>query len=168
MLCKACCSPSLCVLHPIWVFFLGGGLPRGLGHNLHFSTLGNSKKEISKINFLCILGVQNDQLFHVQHVLAPPYVFFRPLVVNVHVVRPRPRALSTMGDKAGVATQLATLLQRPAVLTAKGAVLAAFLAGAPPATVNERAARSRSRSKGRKGGGGSAQQPAPPPLRSRR
>ena len=24
--------PSLCIFHPIWV--LGGGLPRGLGHNL--------------------------------------------------------------------------------------------------------------------------------------
>ena len=69
-----------------------------------------------------------------------------------------------MGDQEGVATQLAALLQRPAVLTAIGAALAAVLAGAPPATVDDGAARSRSRSKGRKGDGGPAQQPLPPPT----
>ena len=41
----------------------------------------------------------------------------------------RLRALSTMGDPEGVATQLATLLQRPAVVTAIGAARASFLAG---------------------------------------
>ena len=59
-----------------------------------------------------------------------------------------------MGDPEGVATQLATLLQRPAVLTAIGAALAPFLAGTQPAATDELAARSRSRSKGRKGGRG--------------
>ena len=64
-----------------------------------------------------------------------------------------------MGDLARVATRLAALLQGPAVLTALGAALASFLAGDPPATIDEGAARGRSRSKGRKGGKG----PAPPP-----
>ena len=73
-----------------------------------------------------------------------------------------------MGDQEGVATQLAALLQRPAVLTAIGAALASFLAGAPPATIDEGAARSRSRSKGRKGGGGPPSRPALPPQLSRR
>ena len=68
-----------------------------------------------------------------------------------------------MGDQAWVATQIAALLRRPAVLTAIGAALAPFIAGAPPATVDEGAARGRSDSKGRKGGGGSAQAPPPPP-----
>ena len=69
-----------------------------------------------------------------------------------------------MGDQGGVANLLGALLQCPAVLTAIGAALAPFLAGAPPVTVDEGAARGRSHSKGRKGGGGSAQPPPPPPL----
>ena len=67
-----------------------------------------------------------------------------------------------MGDQAGLATQLAALLQRPAVLTAICAALAPFLAGAPPVNIDEGAARSRSRSRGRKGGGGPAHPPPPP------
>ena len=47
------------VLDPLYVFFTlfgcwgGGGLPRGLRHNLlmQFSSLGNSKMEISKTDF---------------------------------------------------------------------------------------------------------------------
>ena len=69
-----------------------------------------------------------------------------------------------MGDQEGVATQLAALLRRPALLTAIGAALAPFLAGAPPATIDEGAARIRSRSKGRKGGGGPTQPPPSPPT----
>ena len=70
--------------------------------------------------------------------------------------------MSTMGDQEGVATQLAALLQRPTVHTAISAALAPFLAGVPPATVNEGAARSRSRSRGRQGGGEPAKQrPSP-------
>ena len=69
-----------------------------------------------------------------------------------------------MGDQEGVATQLAALLQRLAVLTTIGAALAPFLAGALPATFDEGAARSHSRPKGRKGGGGPAQPPPPPPT----
>ena len=69
-----------------------------------------------------------------------------------------------MGDQAGVATQLAALLQRPEVLTALGAVPAPFLAGAPPAAIEEGAAtRSRSHSKGGKGGSGPAEPPPSPP-----
>ena len=70
-----------------------------------------------------------------------------------------------MGDQAGVATQLAALLQRPEVLTALGAALAPFLAGAPPSAIDEGAAtRSRSRSKGGKGGSRPAQPPPAPPT----
>ena len=69
-----------------------------------------------------------------------------------------------MGDPAGAATQLAALLQRPAVLTALGVALAPFLAGTPPATIDEGAARGRSRSKGGKGGGRPAQPPPTPPT----
>ena len=69
-----------------------------------------------------------------------------------------------MGDQAGVATPLAALLQRPAVLMAIGAALAPFLARAPPAAMDEGAARSRSRSNSRKGGAVPAQPPPPPPT----
>ena len=68
-----------------------------------------------------------------------------------------------MGDQEGVATQLAALLQCPAVVTAIGAALAPFLAGTPPAAIDHGAARSRSRSKGRKGGGGPIEPPTPHP-----
>ena len=70
-----------------------------------------------------------------------------------------------MGDQAGVATQLAALLQCPEVLTALGAALAPFLAGAPPVAIDEGAAtRSRSRSKRGKGGSRPAQPPPAPPT----
>ena len=71
------------VLAPVYVFFTlfgwgGGGLPRGLGHNLlmEFTSLGNSKMEISKTDFFYILTIQNDQISCVKHVLAPLYVLF--------------------------------------------------------------------------------------------
>ena len=56
----------------------GGGLPRGLRHNLlmQFSSLGSSKMEISGTDFLYISTIQNDQICYVKHVLAPLYVFF--------------------------------------------------------------------------------------------
>ena len=66
-----------------------------------------------------------------------------------------------MGDQEGVATQLAALQQRPAVLTAIGTALAPFLVGTLLTAIDEGAARSRSRSKGRKGGGRPAQPPPP-------
>ena len=73
-----------------------------------------------------------------------------------------------MGDQAGVATQLAALLQRPEVITALGAALAPFLAGVPPAATNEGAAtRSHSRSKGDKGAIALPSRPPPPPRRSK-
>ena len=56
----------------------GGGLPRGLGHNLlmQFSSLGSSKMEISESDFFDILAIQNDLISYVKHVLAPLDVFF--------------------------------------------------------------------------------------------
>ena len=56
----------------------GGGLPRGLGHNplMQFSRLSRSKMEISKTDFFDTLTIQNDQISHVKHVLAPLYAFF--------------------------------------------------------------------------------------------
>ena len=73
--------------------------------------------------------------------------------------------MRTMNDQAGVATHLAALLQRPEALTALGAALAPFLAGAPPAAIDEgAAARSHSRSKGRKGGSRPAHPPLAPPT----
>ena len=56
----------------------GGGLPRGLGHNLlmQFSRLGSSKMEISETDFFDTLTIQNDQISYVKHVLAPLSVFF--------------------------------------------------------------------------------------------
>ena len=73
------------VLAPHYVFFTlfgrwggGGGLPRGIGHNLlmQFSHLSSSKMEISKTDFFDTLTIQNDQISYVKHVLAPLYVFF--------------------------------------------------------------------------------------------
>ena len=72
------------VLAPLYVFFTlfgcggVGGLPRGLGHNLlmQFSSLGSSKMEISKTDFFDTLTIQNYQISHVKHLLAPFYVLF--------------------------------------------------------------------------------------------
>ena len=73
------------VLAPPYVFFTlfrcgggGGGLPRGLGHNLlmPFCHLSSSKMEISEADFFDTLTIQNDQISYVKHVLAPLYVFF--------------------------------------------------------------------------------------------
>ena len=47
---------------------------------------------IFETDFFDTLTIQNDQISHVKHVLAPLYVFFRPLVVNLHVVRLPSRA----------------------------------------------------------------------------
>ena len=62
----------------------GGGLPRGLGRNLlmQFSRLNSSKMEISETDFFDTLTIQNDQISHVKHVLAPFYVFFTLLGVG--------------------------------------------------------------------------------------
>ena len=56
----------------------GGGLPRGLGHNLlmQFSSLSSSKMELSEADFFDALTIQNDQISCVRHILAPLYVFF--------------------------------------------------------------------------------------------
>ena len=43
---------------------------------MQFSSLGKSKMEISKTDFFDILIIHNDQMFYVNHVLAPLYVFF--------------------------------------------------------------------------------------------
>ena len=55
----------------------GGGLIRGVGHNLlvEFSSLGNSKMEISETDFFDTFTIQNHQISYVKHVLAPLYMF---------------------------------------------------------------------------------------------
>ena len=73
-------------LVPLYVVFTlfwcvgggGGGLPRGLGHNLlmQFSILGSSKMESSETDFFDTLTIQNDQISYVKHVPSPFYVFF--------------------------------------------------------------------------------------------
>ena len=71
------------VLAPFYVLFTlfgcwGGGLPRGLGHNLlmQFSSLGSSKMEFSETDFFDTLTIRNDQISYAKYVLAPLYVFF--------------------------------------------------------------------------------------------
>ena len=52
----------------------GGGSTKGSrAHNLlmQFSSLGNSKIEISETDFFDTLTIQNDQISYVKHVLAP-------------------------------------------------------------------------------------------------
>ena len=58
--------------------FFWGGVPRGLGYNLvmPFSRLSGSKIEISETDFFDTLTIQNDQISHVKHVLAPLCAFF--------------------------------------------------------------------------------------------
>ena len=65
----------MCFSHYLGV---GGGVPRGLGHNLlmQFSSLGSSKMEISETDFFDTLTIQNDHISYVQYVLAPPPLFF--------------------------------------------------------------------------------------------
>ena len=71
--------PFLCVFHHIFGCWggLGGGLPRGLGHNrlMRFSSLSDSKMKISETEFIDIVTIQNDQLSYVKHVLPHFYVF---------------------------------------------------------------------------------------------
>ena len=57
---------------------VGGGVPSGVGHNLlmQFSSLGGSKKEISKTDFFDTLTIQNDQISYLKQFLAPFYVSF--------------------------------------------------------------------------------------------
>ena len=43
---------------------------------MQLSHLGSSKMEISETAFFDTLAIQNDQISHVKHVLAPFYVFF--------------------------------------------------------------------------------------------
>ena len=43
---------------------------------MQFSRLSSSKMEISETDFFDTLTIQNDQISHVKHVLAPFYVFF--------------------------------------------------------------------------------------------
>ena len=56
----------------------GGGVPRGLGHNLlmQFSSLCGSKMEVSETDFFYIVTIYNDQISHVKHVLDPIHVLF--------------------------------------------------------------------------------------------
>ena len=54
---------------------------------MQFSHLSSSKMEISETDFFDTLTIQSDQISCVKHVLATFYVFFRPVVVNLHVGR---------------------------------------------------------------------------------
>ena len=71
-------SDPIHVFHLIWVFFLGGGVPRGLGHNLlmQFSSLCSSKMAISETDLFYILTIHNDQISYIKHVLDPGHVLF--------------------------------------------------------------------------------------------
>ena len=68
---------------------VGGGVQRGLGHNpvMQFCSLGSPKMETSETGLFGTLTIQNDQISYVKHVLAPLYVFFSLLILNLHVVR---------------------------------------------------------------------------------
>ena len=76
---EICYEKHLFVLAPLCLFFTlfggggGGGLPNLL---MQFSSLGNSKMEISETDFFDTLTIQNDQISYVNHVLAPLCVFF--------------------------------------------------------------------------------------------
>ena len=50
---EACFRQSLCVFHPIWVWWGGVGTKRCRAHNLlmQFSGLGSSKMEFAKLIF---------------------------------------------------------------------------------------------------------------------
>ena len=70
-------------LAPLYVFFTpfgcwGGGPKGARAHNLleQFSSLGNSKMEISKTDFFYILTILKYQISYIKHVLTTPYVFF--------------------------------------------------------------------------------------------
>ena len=43
---------------------------------MQFSDPGSSKMEISETDFFDTLTIQNDQISHVKHVVAPLYVLF--------------------------------------------------------------------------------------------
>ena len=49
---------------------------------MQFSRLNGSKMEISETDFFDTLTIQNDQISHVKHVLAPFYAFFTLLGVG--------------------------------------------------------------------------------------
>ena len=72
------------VLDPLYVFFTlfgcggGGGAPKGSRVQPADAVfrLSSSKMEISETEFFDTLTIQNDQISHVKHVLAPLYAFF--------------------------------------------------------------------------------------------
>ena len=82
ILCKACFSRSLCVF-PLFGCSGGGGVPRGLGHNLlmQLSSLGSSKMEISETDFSDILTIQNDQIILCKACFSPSLCVFHPIGV---------------------------------------------------------------------------------------
>ena len=58
----------------------GGGLPKGLVHNLlvQFFTLGTSKIEVFETCFYDIVITENDHPLYVKHVSGRIYMFFTP------------------------------------------------------------------------------------------
>ena len=67
----------------------GGGSPKGLVHNLlmPFFTPGSSKVQVSETYFYDIVTTRYDHPRYAKHVLGCICVFFKPFVMNVHVVR---------------------------------------------------------------------------------
>ena len=74
--------------------YLGvGGIPKGAWAQLVYAVFHTSSKmEIPETNLFGTLTIKKDTISYVKDVLAPLYVFFKPLVVNVHVVRLRSQA----------------------------------------------------------------------------
>ena len=54
---------------------------------MQFFTPGSSKIEVSETCLFDIVITYNDHPSYVKHALGLIYVFFRPLIVNLHVVR---------------------------------------------------------------------------------
>ena len=78
MLCKACVSPLFMCFSPYLGVGGGGGAPKGSRAQPAYAVFPPQqlKNGISEPNFVDTLTIQNDQISHVKHVLAPLYVFF--------------------------------------------------------------------------------------------
>ena len=68
----------MCFSHYLGIGSGGGGVPKGLVHNLlmRFFTLDSSKIEVSENYFIDIVTTHNDHSRYVKHVLGRIYVFF--------------------------------------------------------------------------------------------
>ena len=68
----------MCFSPDLGMRYGGGGVPKGLVHNLlmQFGTLGSSKIEVLETCFYDIMTTQYDHPRYVKHVLGRIYVFF--------------------------------------------------------------------------------------------